>query len=412
MDLLKREKDESYIDYVEKVTDALTDSLISYSDWSKAVIGETIFQDETTRRCYKFMKRFLDCYEEEEYYNPSSERNAPNEIKRLEKAKEELYKERKKLQSVNIQAQEYYRTKGRAELIMEQVSEAVKSLEREVPIEGYKYTPKERKADTKRVGMLSVADAHYDSNFEIKGLNGEIVNAYNKDIFKSRMQELVEKVKADFDIFGYDRLLVVNLGDSLEGILRMSSLTKVKQPVVYSVIEFAEYIAEWLVCLRSTLEIPIEFATVPGNHTSQRYLGQKPIDERENLEYIIWAFIKERLRDTDILVHDYDDVFYTEIFGEKLMFAHGETKELETLMAHYENLYDIKIDACYGAHYHSESSKAVGVGTNGSKKVVRVPSLCGTDTYANKLCKNNRAGAYFAVFDEDGEWLNKVYFLT
>ena len=79
---------------------------------------------------------------------------------------------------------------------------------------------------------------------------------------------------------------------------------------------------------------------------------------------------------------------------------------------YFEDLYNVTIDACYGAHFHSEASKAVGVGNVGSKRVIRVPSICGTDPYARSIQKNNRAGAYFACFDEDGECFNKIYYLN
>ena len=81
-------------------------------------------------------------------------------------------------------------------------------------------------------------------------------------------------------------------------------------------------------------------------------------------------------------------------------------------MNYCENLYQISIDRCYGAHYHAESSKAVGVADIGSRMVIRVPSICGTDTYAKSLNRNNRAGCYFAVFSENGEELNKIYYLN
>ena len=54
----------------------------------------------------------------------------------------------------------------------------------------------------------------------------------------------------------------------------------------------------------------------------------------------------------------------------------------------------------------------MGAGNVGSKQVIRVPSICGVDPYAVKCRKNNRAGAYFAVFDDDGECFNKIYFLN
>ena len=304
-----------------------------------------------------------------------------------------------------MQAQEYYRAAGRNELLVEQIKEAISSLE-PVKVKNIVYsTPSEK------VGLLVIADAHYDSNFTVKGLFGEVANVYNKETFQARMWSLLAKIDADdLDI---DKLKIVFGGDSLEGVLRMSSLTKLRQPVVKSAIEFAEFVSNWLVEVKDRLGVPIEVAFVPGNHTTIRYLSQKPEFPEENLEYIIHSFVTLRLENcNDVKIESYDDDYFTNIFNENLIFVHGETKDLESLMQYFENLYNITIDVCYGAHFHSESSKSVGVGIAGSKRIIRVPSIMGVNPFAKSIMKNNRAGAYFACFDEDGECFNKIYYLN
>lgn len=391
----------NYLSLVKSASNALELGKIDYSEWAKAVIGEELYSQENLRRCYMFFSKFLDHLEDEEMES-IDDIDKYNEIM---DAKEELIKERKKLQTVNVQAQEYYRERARSELLVEQIQDAVKALK---PFEVKEII---HTKPTEKVAVLTIADAHYDSNFEINGLFGEKVNVYNKETFKTRMWNLLGKIEADD--FDFDKIKVVSMGDCLEGVIRVSSLKKLRQPVVESVVEFAEFISTWLVALQNRLEVPVEFALVPGNHSICRFLSQKPEFQDENLEYIIHAFIKLRLEDCkDINVEPYNDVYFTTVFNENLVFSHGETKDLESLMNYLENLYDVTIDACYGAHFHSESSKSVGVGNIGSRRVVRVPSIVGTDTYARQILKHNRAGAYFAIFDEDGEDLSKIYYLN
>ena len=391
----------NYLSSVRAASSALESGKIGYDEWAKAVIGEELYSQENLRRCFVFFNKFLDILDDSEI-NSIDDFDKYNEIM---DAKEELIKERKKLQTVNMQAQEYYRERARSELLVEQIQDSVRELK---PVE-VKHIVHTKPAE--KVAVLTIADAHYDSNFEISGLFGEKVNVYNTETFKNRMWNLLAKIEADD--FDFDKIKVVSMGDAVEGLIRMNSLKKLRQPVVESVVEFAEFMATWLVELHNRLEIPVEFALVPGNHSVCRFLGQKPEFQDENLEYIIHAFIKLRLEGhKDIKVEPYGDVYFTTVFNENLVFAHGETKDLEALMNHFENLYDITIDACYGAHFHSESSKSVGVGNIGSRRVVRVPSMVGTDPYANSILKNNRAGAYFAIFSEDGEDLNKIYYLN
>ena len=392
----------NYLNKVKIATQNLDDKVIGYQDWAEIVLGpdyRDVYSSEYIRRSAKVFSIFLKNAEE------AKEAESNDELQDILEAKEQLIKERKKLQAVNVQAQEYYRTAGRNELLVEQIKEAIANLE-PVQVKNIIHVN-----PTEKVGILVIADAHYDSNYTMQGLFGETVNAYNKDVFKTRMWNLLAKIDADdIDI---DKLKVVFCGDDLEGLIRASSLVKLRQPVVKSAIEFAEFVSQWLVASKDRLGVPIDVAIVPGNHTICRYLSQKPEFPEENLEYIIHAFVDLRLKDCDdIKVEPYDDVYFTTVFNENLIFAHGETKDLESLMRYFEDLYNVTIDACYGAHYHSESSKAVGVGNVGSKRVIRVPSMIGLDPYAKSIQKNNRAGAYFACFDEDGECFNKIYYLN
>lgn len=396
---MNRNEKESYLAFVKRVTNAVSCGLIDYDEWSKSLLGQVRYSSETLRRCFQVVNSIVQGLE-----NDIEESN-DEKLQEIKEAQEQLIKERKKLQTVNLQAQEYYRAVGRNELLVEQIKEAIIGLE-PIKTKNIVYsTPSEK------IGLLVVADAHYDSNFTVNGLFGEVANVYNKEIFQARMWALLAKIDADdFDI---DKLKIVFGGDSLEGVLRMSSLTKLRQPVVKSAIEFAEFVSSWLVEVKNRLGVPVEVAFVPGNHTVSRYLSQKPEFPEENLEYIIHFFVKLRLENcNDIKIEPYDDVYFTNIFSENLIFAHGETKDLESLMQYFENLYDITIDACYGAHFHSESSKSVGVGVVGSKRIIRVPSMMGVDPFAKSIMKNNRAGAYFACFDEDGECFNKIYYLN
>nr|DAG87195.1 MAG TPA: DNA polymerase II small subunit [Herelleviridae sp.] len=392
----------NYLNKVKIATQNLDDKVIGYQDWAEIVLGpdyRDVYSSEYIRRSAKVFSIFLKNAEE------ANKSESTDELQDILEAKEQLIKERKKLQAVNVQAQEYYRTAGRNELLVEQIKESIASLEPVKVKNIIHVNPAEK------VGVLVIADVHYDSNYTMQGLFGETVNAYNKDVFKTRMWNLLAKIDADdIDI---DKLKVVFCGDDLEGLIRASSLVKLRQPVVKSAIEFAEFISQWLVAVKDRLGVPIDVAIVPGNHTICRYLSQKPEFPEENLEYIIHAFVDLRLKDCDdIKVEPYDDVYFTTVFNENLIFAHGETKDLESLMRYFEDLYNVTIDACYGAHYHSESSKAVGIGNVGSKRVIRVPSMIGLDPYAKSIQKNNRAGAYFACFDEDGECFNKIYYLN
>ena len=399
--MIQRQTNESFISFCIRATNALKQKEISYQEWVNVLADSDIYSDETLRRVSNVFEKFLQKFIADEISMCDNQ-----ELKTLiTQQHQQIILEKKKIQTENLQLQEQYRNLARTELLYEQITEAINDLE-PIVVKQFQYTK-----PVEKTGLLLLADQHFDSNFEIKGVFGEVINYYNKEVFYTRMWNLLAKM--DADKFEYDKLVVVCMGDCIEGLIRMTSLQKLRQPVVKSVVQFAEFMSQWLVEASNRLGVPIEFAMVGGNHGISRFLTQKPEFKEENLEYIIHAFIKLRLEnEKNITVADYEDIYFTAIHTTNILFAHGENNDLESLMNYCENLYQISIDRCYGAHYHSESSKSVGVADVGSRMIIRVPSLCGTDSYSKSIRKHNRAGCYFAIFSDDGEELNKIYYLN
>ena len=56
---MQRKTNEAYLDYVERVSNALSYGEIGYQEWSKLILGDSLYSDETLRRCSLFLGRFL-----------------------------------------------------------------------------------------------------------------------------------------------------------------------------------------------------------------------------------------------------------------------------------------------------------------------------------------------------------------
>ena len=232
---MERLENESYGAFAKRATEALEDGLIDYTSWSEALFGYKMYEDENLRRLSKGFFEYMRNVDEDEL----SQLDVEDKIEEFKTAKEELIKERKKLQTVNSEAQAYYRTIGRNELFNEKIQEAIEKLE-PVKIKHMQYS-----YPRNTTGLLVLADQHFDSNFEVKGLFGEVINHYDKETFKDRMWRLLAQM--DNDRFSYDELLIVSAGDAVENLLRMTSLQKLRSPVIDSTIEFASFMADWLV---------------------------------------------------------------------------------------------------------------------------------------------------------------------
>lgn len=398
---IERKGDESYLSFVERATSALSDGLIDYQQWGRAVVGEDLYSEENTRRIAKFFSQFIQNLENDKI-NMIDDIDRVAEIKR---AMEELKSERIKIQTANLEYNANVRTEARGELFQEKISEAIRRLE-PVKVKYIEVSP-----SSNQIGLLCLSDFHAGSTYEVKGLYGEIVNKYDFEIMKNRLWRLIGMIESDDVVI--DKLVVANLGDFFENVLRLSSLTKLREPVVDTVIKFSEFMAQWFVELQNRLEVPIEVVTVGGNHDINRILGQQPQLEEENLGKIVVEFLKLRLSGChDIEVNDYTDVAVKTIGPVNVMFTHGEDKDLSTTIEYFSNLYNIDADEIYAGHFHRPESRAIGITELGDRMIYRVGSICGCDTYSKRLRKSARPSVYFALYEKDqGHTWSKNYYL-
>ena len=392
---------ESYLAFAKRATEALQDGLIDYDEWGEAVLGENIYSQENTRRCAKFFSQFIQNLEDDEIEQIDDK----DKVAEIKKAMEELKAERIKIQTANLEYNANARAEARGDLFLERIVEAINRLE-PVKVKHIELSPVEN-----NIGLLCLSDFHAGSTYEVKGLYGEVVNRYDFGIMKDRLWRLIGMIEADDIVI--DKLIVANLGDFFENILRMSSLTKLREPVIDTVIKFSEFMAYWLIELQDRLNVPIEVVTVGGNHDISRILGQQPQLEEENLGKIVVEFLKLRLAQcADIQVDDYTDVAVKTIGPVSVMFAHGEDKDLSTTIDYFSNLYNVEADEIFAGHLHRPESRAIGITELGDRMIYRVGSICGCDTYSKRLRKSARPSAYFALYEKDqGHTWSKNYYL-
>lgn len=397
---IERKGDESYLSFVERATSALSDGLIDYQQWGRAIVGDDLYSEENTRRIAKFFIQFIKNLENDEIEMIDDK----DKLGKIKKAMEELKAERIKIQTANLEYNANARAEARGDLFQERIVEAIDRLE-PVKVKCIEVTP-----SSGQVGLLCLSDFHAGSTYEVKGLYGEIVNKYDFEIMKDRLWRLIGMIEADDIVI--DKLIVANLGDFFENILRMSSLTKLRESVVDTVIKFSEFMAQWLVELQKRLGVPIEVVTVGGNHDVQRILGQQPQLEEENLGKIVVEFLKLRLAQcVDIQVDDYTDVAVKIIGPVNVMFAHGEDKDLATTIEYFSNLYNVDADEIYAGHLHRPESKGIGITDIGNRAFYRVGSICGIDPFAKRIRQASRSSAYFAIYGEDGHSWSRDYIL-
>lgn len=383
-------------------TQELEDRVISYQDWAEKVLGSDyrdVFSDEYIRRSAKVFSIFLKHLED------MGDTEAEGEMQDI---LEQLKAERIKIQTANLEYNAIQRAAARNDLFNEQIIRAIERLE---PIKGTRPKLDVEPCDRHRTALLAISDLHAGSTFTVKGIYNEIVNEYSYDIMCARLWSIIDKIEADDIVF--DDLTLAICGDLVEGILRESSLTKLREPVTDTVIRLAEFLSEWIYQLSIRLETRVNVVIIGGNHDTVRSLTSRPMFEGENLTKIVVEFIKLRLQDLDwITVDDYQDVAIKNIQGVNVMFQHGEDKDLKTTMDYFSNLYNIDVDEIVAGHLHRGESKTVGITELGDRQLTRVGSIVGTDSYAKQIRASARPSCYIALYEEDnGKTWSRNYYL-
>ena len=311
----------------------------------------------------------------------------------LKQAKHELEKEKIKLQTEKLEYNRWLREEARDELICEKICEAIKTLpplqvpSRIVPVH------------SNREGVLLLADAHYGVEFKIVGLFGEVLNEYSPEIFEARMWDLLNQVIEICKKEGFTSLNVYDLGDEIDGLLRVSQLWKLRYGVLDSAVYYGRFITTWLNELSNYVCVKYQMVK-DSNHCQLRLLGQpKNTFKDENVSVIITDKIMDKLHDNpnfEFIQNPTGLIFDDNIVGYSVLGAHGECKNLEQAIKELSKTYRTQIDFMVGGHKHHQNSINVGIESD----VIGAPSIIGIDDYSLSLNKTSDPGATLFVLEQ------------
>lgn len=397
----KRKEVENEYEYIYRVC-SNKEAIGTWQDVAN-ILNDELGYDYTEsryRKMWQMFDRMLDG-NKERFSSPGEE------TMRLVNERRELEKERKKIQTEKLEYNKMLREDARDELITEKMLDAISKLE---PIP-FSNKPREARDASGRVGVLCFGDAHYGSEVLLEGASGT-VNIYSPDIFRSRMEELFDEIVYDKEHFaGYTELYVIDVGDAIQGYLRMSDLVKCSIGVMDSVIEYAEYVSQWLVRLSEELDVPVIYQTMTSNHANLRLLQSKPMFD-EDVGKLISKFIELRTsEDPNVFVREFGDHAFLTISGYSILAMHGQdAKNAVQELAFWEDYHGRQIDLMILGHLHHKDEQGVGLGVDG-KEVMRIPSICGCDTYSVKIRSSARPGAKFFLVDYGMKTWEKTYVL-
>lgn len=397
--VLQKRIDENESQYIWRVGQAKDAGLIDFT-WEQLTpilntqlnIEETEWRGESAwRKKYRVMQQAYDDVFSKLQFSESR-------MTEIEEQKRELNKARMKLQTEKLEYNRWLREEARNELIVEHICEAIKSLP---PLDIPNVLPANvvGRIHGEREGCLLIADPHYGVDLKITGLFGEVINEYSPEIFESRMWNLLTQVVDICKKEGFSSLNVYDLGDEIDGLLRVSQLFKLRYGVIESTVRYSRFISEWLNELSKHVHVKYQMVK-DSNHCQLRMLNQpKNTFKDENMSYIIAEKIIDRLENNSNFefIQNPTGYIFDNLVGYNVLGIHGETKKLEQAIKDFSKTYGVTIDFLVGGHKHHQDSQNIGIQSD----VIGAPSIIGVDDYALSLHKTSDPGATLFVLEKN-----------
>ena len=320
---------------------------------------------DTVRKGSKLLYEYLNAG-----WNLSKTNSVSNDTDIDDKIRE-LQKERHKNQATAIELNRLNRQQDRFELFYENIKNAIQAL----PVPHFTYDGS-RLHESQKEYLLSIADIHGGANFKSEN------NEYSLEICANRFNKLLNYMIPYVQKHNITKLNVVELGDSIQGILRISDVKLNETSVVNAVV----YVPS-------------------ANHTQTRCLGTKANElVAEDLEYVIANYIK------DVLVNNKNINVYTNfgheyieipLFDFNVIALHGhQINNIQNSLRDLSMLHHKFYDYCILGHTHASNDMVVGEGVSNDVEVLVCSSFIGSDPYSDKLMKGAKAACKVFIFDD------------
>ena len=391
MNDFKKMEGENFHKYIWRIDELVQSG--KYKNWKEItpLVNEELFgEDESQyrdesdyRKAVKYARDFYEAGvfgETEDVY-----------LKKLQKEKSEIEKLKIQVQTEKLELHRWKREDARDDLIIEKICNSISSLPSlDIPL----HIPTTYNS---RAYALCFGDEHYGVEYELKGLFGDILNAYSPEIFEERMWNLFNQTIEVIQKENIDTLNIFSMGDFADGALRVSQLMKLRYGVVDGTIKYADFISNWLNELSKYVRVV--YQQTNGNHTELRMLGQpKGTFTEDNMGKVVSEFIKARLKDNPNFeyVENPTGYIYAELVGFPILGIHGEVKNMSNAIKELSSIYGIQIQYLLAGHLHHNKSEEVGV----NQEVINIGSIIGIDNYSLSLRKTANASAKMLIFEQ------------
>ena len=372
---LKKLDNENSNEYIWRICEYKDNGLLDLN-WDEIgeLINKELFGSDVD--LYRTSSAYRKPYQYAKEFYKDVFKNGMNNSTKLNQIKQNIIQERIKLNTAKMEYNRNLRKQSRFEMFYQDIKESILK----VAVPNFNYvdtTPKEMEY------IVTIADIHCGAEFDIEN------NHYSLSECAARFEFLLAELREFIKSKNINKLHILELGDSIQGVLRLNDLKINETTVVEATVYISKLISNFLNELSK--DCYVEYYHCPtSNHSQIRYLNAKASElATEDVEYIIGNYIKDVLADNKrINVHtnfgkDYIDF---DIFGYNIIAMHGhQVKNINNVLKDLSQMKKIFYDIVFLAHYHGNKESVVGENLTCDAEVNICPSFIGTDPYAERM---------------------------
>ena len=374
---MERKENETYISYIKRVTNACSDKKISYSEWGDYILGtDNNYSSENLRKAFYVVYKLL---------NKIDENNCNYDaIKDLENLRDEIYKERCRLQDIQREKRNDLRVEARFENLLEVVKDNIGFM----PTYEIKDFKPINKNQDKKYAVLQLSDWHCGA------LVDNQFNYYNVDTMVDRATKVRNNALEYCKLHNVTDLVIEINGDMVNGAIHVSSRVESEEGVIQQVITVTDVLAKLINSMKPYFN-SIKIVTTLGNH-GRLTPNKSDSITNENFEMLIPTMLRDKLSDVKIIDSKGLDFTKYEIDGKIIMVSHGQNDSMTKVISDSSKMFKVVPNEVHLGHTHSYTDI-----NDCDIKVTVNGSLIGSDDYAVTIRKVTTPSQNLIVYEKD-----------
>ena len=374
---MERKENETYISYIKRVTNACSDKKISYSEWGDNILGtDNNYSSENLRKAFYVVYKLL---------NKIDENNCDYDaIKDLENLRDEIYKERCRLQDIQREKRNDLRVEARFENLLEVVKDNIGFMP---TYEIKDFKPIDKNQD-KKYAVLQLSDWHCGA------LVDNQFNYYNVDTMVDRATKVRNNALEYCKLHNVTDLVIEINGDMVNGAIHVSSRVESEEGVIQQVITVTDVLAKLINSMKPYFN-SIKIVTTLGNH-GRLTPNKSDSITNENFEMLIPTMLRDKLSDVKIIDSKGLDFTKYEIDGKIIMVSHGQNDSMTKVISDFSKMFKVVPNEVHLGHTHSYTDI-----NDCDIKVTVNGSLIGSDDYAVTIRKVTTPSQNLIVYEKD-----------